>query len=109
MPYGVCASGQCELSSQSQELTTLFELIATIDRRGQEGRPLDNLDTLLQRYARFFQPARSVFCAMCGRPLILNTQPTLAIVDQNEKTIIERTNQLLGAGFRLQSMGILPE
>ncbi len=107
--FGVCSSNEerCGLSFESYTLNRLFGIIAAIEERTLSGGNADELTPHLSEFIRFFQTG--AFCSQCSSPLVCVTQPTAGLAaDSEERRRRVRSNQVLGAGYKLRAMGVLP-
>jgi hypothetical protein len=105
---GICSNTEerCGLSFASPRLSRLFGLLRTIQHRRNSGVNADELLHHLNEYVDFYQQGEA--CLHCGGVLVLATRPTSLLLDGSpERTQVERQNQVLQAGYDLESMGIL--
>jgi len=107
--FGVCSSPaeKCSLSFDRPALGALFRRIEALDRHRAAGSDADVEIPFLKPFLEFFQSG--VSCSRCKGLLAVGTQPTAGIAgnsDEYRRTV--KLNRVLEAGYRLQSLGILP-
>jgi hypothetical protein len=105
--FGVCENEECELSYNRPALKGLFERIVVVEARERRYANATDILPYLKHFEQFFQS--SEICSKCGKFLYRVTQPTAGL-QAGSTEHIRRThlNDLLNAGYKLQSWGVLP-
>ncbi len=107
--FGVCGSHarDCSLSFERVSLDVLLSHIDALERHRAAGNNADLEIPLLRPFLVFFQP--DVACSCCKGQLARGTEPTAELPPNGDeyKQRVSR-NRVLEAGYRLQSLRVLP-
>jgi len=105
--FGVCENQDCELSYHRQILKVLFDRIGAINNTEARQADISGMLPFLKHFESFFQ--FKIECSRCGRFLYRVIQPTVDLQSESEEYLRRsKLNDLLKAGYQLQTWGVLP-